>query len=427
MQRRLEIAVVGYGSGGQAAALMLARDGHRVTVFERVARPGPVGAGFLLQPVGLRVMWELGLMDQACRHGAPIRRLLGQTAGGRAVMDIRYRELEPRLLGLGMQRGTLFQLLDAEWTDHRCLRAGCEITDVDVVAGRLTDAAGHVHGAYDLIVVADGSASRLRRRVAPPRLDRAYPWGALWCLVPHGDWPWADELQQRYVAARRMVGMLPVGTRPDDPAPRLSFFWSLPAASLDAGIRDAGAWRRAVAAVWPEAERALRDTRIPVGLAAARYRDVVQRNWCNGRAVLLGDAAHAMSPQLGQGVNMALLDAMVLRDALRGQRRLEDALAAYQQSRRRHLRAYHRWSRWLTPLFQSDRRLGVAVRDACFHRASRWPGARGQMLRVLTGTRVGWFGTMDLPEAFLEALHQRLQVDARSPMARPKVGSRPLA
>ena len=107
------VAVVGYGTGGQGVALMLARDGHRVEVFERAPAPGPVGAGFLLQPVGLAVLWELGLLEAALAHGAPVARLHGETVAGRAVMDMRYAELEPRLYGLGLQRGALFELLDA--------------------------------------------------------------------------------------------------------------------------------------------------------------------------------------------------------------------------------------------------------------------------------------------------------------------------
>ena len=112
MGKRLRIAVVGYGSGGQAAALLLSRDGHAVEVFERVPHPGPVGAGFLLQPIGLHVLWELGLLDAVLAHGRPIARLFGETAAGRAVMDMRYAELDRRLFGLGLQRGALFQLLD---------------------------------------------------------------------------------------------------------------------------------------------------------------------------------------------------------------------------------------------------------------------------------------------------------------------------
>ncbi|GAB3037262.1 NAD(P)/FAD-dependent oxidoreductase [Oleiagrimonas citrea] len=399
--------MIGYGSGGQAAAILLSRDGHRVEVFERVAQPGPVGAGFLLQPVGLQVLWEMGLLDAVLAYGAPIRRLFGSTVHGRAVMDMRYGDLDTRLFGLGLQRGALFELFDAAWSERRCLHHGCAITQLDAQKGALTDAQGDRHEGFDLIVVADGSASQLRGQVAPARFDRAYPWGAQWCLVEQGVWSWPDELQQRYVAARTMAGMLPVGTRPSDPAKRLSFFWSLPGAVLTDDI-DAPSWRQALQSVWPEAAMQLADIAVPGALAPARYRDTVQRRWFRDRAVLLGDAAHAMSPQLGQGVNMALLDALALRDALREHSSVGDALAAYQHERRAHLRIYHFWSRWLTPLFQSDRRWGPALRDALFHPLSRWPGGRGQMLRVLTGTRRGWWGRMPLSDPFLDALAARV-------------------
>lgn len=407
MGKRLRIAVVGYGSGGQAAALLLSRDGHAVEVFERVPHPGPVGAGFLLQPIGLHVLWELGLLDAVLAHGRPIARLFGETAAGRAVMDMRYAELDRRLFGLGLQRGALFQLLDAAWQDGRCLHAGCAIVEVDTQAGRLIDAEGRIHAGFDLVVVADGAASSLRGQIAPATLDRPYPWGAQWCLVEQRHWPWADELRQRYVAARCMAGMLPVGTRPDDPVPRMSFFWSLPVAALDAGADTASSWHAGLAAVWPEAADWLASTDVPRALAPARYRDTAHRRWHRGRAVLLGDAAHAMSPQLGQGVNMALLDALVLRDALRLPVPTAEALARYQAQRCDHIGIYHFWSRWLTPLFQSERKLGPALRDALFHLLSRLPGGRGQMLRVLTGTRRGWLGKVVLPPPFLRQLEKR--------------------
>lgn len=201
-----------------------------------------------------------------------------------------------------------------------------------------------------------------------------------------------------------MAGLLPVGTRPDDPTPRLSFFWSLPTAALAEAGGDAETWRHDVHAVWPQAGELLRDTLVPAGLAQARYRDTVLRQWHCGRAVLIADAAHAMSPQLGQGVNMALADALALRDALRGQHDLAAALDGYQRRRATHLRMYHFWSRWLTPLFQSEHDRLAALRDRVFHPLSRLPGGRGQMLRVLTGTRSGCWGTFALPPAFLDVL-----------------------
>lgn len=407
MERRLRVAVVGYGTGGQAAALMLSNDGHRVEVFEQAPSLGPVGAGFLLQPVGQWVLWELGLLDTVLKYAAPVSRLYGETVAGRAVMDMRYAELDPRLRGLGMQRAALFAVLDAAWTQGRHLHAGVRIAQVDPEQGAVVDGQGCRHAGFDLVVVADGAASRLRAQVSAARVDRPYPWGAQWCLVPAGDWAWRDVLQQRYVGARRMAGMLPVGTRPGDPMPRLSFFWSLPVAELDGAGRDAAAWRASVRDVWPQACDRLADTAVPTGLAQARYRDAMHDAWHRGRAVLLGDAAHAMSPQLGQGVNMALLDAHALREALRHAGNLHEALARYASARRAHVRMYHRWSRWLTPLFQSERDGWARLRDWTFHPLSRMPGARGQMLRVLTGTRHGWFGRFPLPAAFLDAMGTR--------------------
>lgn len=407
MNTAMRIAVVGYGTAGQALAVALSRDGHRVDVFERVPDPGPVGAGFLLQPTGLSALWELGLLDAALRHGAVVTRLFGETVAARPIMDMRYRELHPALFGLGMQRGAIFQLLDAAWTQERRLHCGREIAHIDHDRGALRDSHGDEHGPYDLIAVADGAASKLRAVIGEVAFDRPYPWGAQWCLVPAGDWPWRDELRQRYRRARRMAGMLPVGTRPDDPVPRLSFFWSLPAAMLAEAGRDAARWRGELAEIWPEALANLRDTAIPDGLAQARYRDTVLRRWHRGRAVLVGDSAHAMSPQLGQGVNMALVDALALRDALRKADSVPAALHAYERGRRKHLRAYHFWSRWLTPLFQSDYDRIAVLRDAMFYPLSRLPGGRGQTLRVLTGTRHGWFGTWPLQKAFLEAISAR--------------------
>ena len=404
MKSSMHIAIVGYGSAGQALAVALSGDGHRVEVFERVPDPGPVGAGFLLQPTGLSVLWQLGLLDAALEHGAVVRRLYGETITSRKVMDMRYRELHPALFGLGLQRGAIFELLDRAWTEARRLHCGREIVHVDHERGVLRDEHGDEHGPFDLVIVADGSASKLRAEIGEIVFDRPYPWGAQWCLVPAGDWPWPDELRQRYRHARRMVGMLPVGTRPGDPIPRLSFFWSLPAAALPDAGRDEARWRAEVAEIWPDAVPRLQTTAVPDGLAQARYRDTVVRRWHRGRAVLVGDAAHSMSPQLGQGVNMALADALALRDALRAASALPEALDAYQRERRRHLDIYHFWSRWLTPLFQSEHDVVAGLRDLLFHPLSRIPGGRGQSLRVLTGTRRGWFGRWPLPPDFIERL-----------------------
>ncbi len=401
----LHVAIVGYGTAGQSAALMLARDGHRVEVFERAPEPGPAGAGFLLQPSGLQVLWESGLLDAAFAHGWCVRRLYGETPCGRAVMDMRYAGLDPRLFGLGMQRGALFSLLHEAVAGMVDLHAGHAIEAVSDDTRRVRDQHGRWHGPFDLVVIADGAGSRLRGVTEQVECDAVYPWGALWCLLPQADWAWGDELRQRYVAARKMIGMLPVGTRPGDATPRLSFFWSLPVDDFE-GWRARGlpAWREEVARLWPEAGDRLSGIADAAQLARAMYRDVTMRQWHRGRMVLLGDAAHAMSPQLGQGVNMALMDALALRDALRACADVRDALDAYQHDRRAHVRVYQFWSRWLTPLFQSNHDMVAKTRDVAFLPLGKLPGGRGHMLRVLTGTQRGFFGKLELKPAFLSAL-----------------------
>lgn len=387
----MRIAIVGYGTAGQAAAIFLARDGHEVEVFEQSAELKPVGAGFLLQPTGLGVMTQLGLREAAIARGARIERLHGANAEGRVVMDMAYADHAPKRFGLGMTRGALFALLHAACVHAAAIRTGLRIVRVADDGRGLVDAAGGEHGPFDLIVAADGASSTLRAASMLARRDPLYPWGAMWCLLPADGWPHTSELRQRYDGTRRMLGVLPVGTRPDRPGRWLTFYYSLAGARVDAfGTGDLETMQADVAALWPELAERTRAIVDPVQLNRARYRDVVLTEASRGRIVFIGDAAHGMSPQLGQGVNMALLDAEVLADALRAHTDIARALAQYARSRASHVAVYQRLSRWLTPLFQSDRAWLGALRDRAFGPLGRLPLARREMLKILTGTKRGW-------------------------------------
>src|SRR5579875_3753696 len=100
--RRWDIAVVGCGTAGLAAALLLARDGHRVTLYERFDTPQPIGSGLMLQPTGMAVLRALGLDTRILGHGARVDRLLGKAENERVVLDVSYAALPgPRAFGVG--------------------------------------------------------------------------------------------------------------------------------------------------------------------------------------------------------------------------------------------------------------------------------------------------------------------------------------
>jgi 2-polyprenyl-6-methoxyphenol hydroxylase-like FAD-dependent oxidoreductase len=388
----MRIAIVGYGTAGQAAAIFLAREGHAVEIFERSDVLKPVGAGFLLQPTGLSVLASLGLRDAALARGARIERLHGANIAGRDVMDMRYADHASDSFGLGMTRGALFALLHAACASDVPIHTGVRIVDTRNDGRELVDDAGNEYGPFDLVVCADGANSTLRGAANISRRDPAYPWGAMWCLLPADGWPHEHELRQRYDGTRTMLGVLPVGTRPEHAGRWLTFYYSLPGARVDAFDGAALAAMHAdVDKLWPELTERTRAIIDATQLNRARYRDVVLQKPWRGHLVFIGDAAHGMSPQLGQGVNMALLDAEALADALRTHANVERALAQYARARASHTAVYQALSRWLTPLFQSDFAMLGTIRDKAFGPFGRHPFARREMLKILTGTKRGWF------------------------------------
>ena len=112
MGLKLHVAVCGCGPAGLAAALLLHRAGHRVRVFERFESPRPVGSGLLLQPTGLGVLAELGMVERLASLGAPIDRIFGRVASSRRlVLDVRYRALGTGWRALAIHRAALFGTL----------------------------------------------------------------------------------------------------------------------------------------------------------------------------------------------------------------------------------------------------------------------------------------------------------------------------
>lgn len=392
--RPLEVGVVGCGVAGQAAAILLSRQGHRVTVFERFAEPRPVGAGLLLQPTGLAVLDALGLGDGARAKGATVHGLQARTAGGRAVLDLDYADLHPAAHGLGIRRSDLFDLLHGALKASRAtLVSGLEIASVEGQV--LVDEGGRKHGPFDLVIAADGTNSRLRGSLLPSKQVTLYRWGCLWATVPDEGAGFAASglLQQRVRGTREMMGLLPV-------APGLlTLYWSLPVTALNAKkALDLDDFRRRATALWPEAAPIV--ARAAAGaFTRATYRHVALSRWNKGGVLLIGDAGHGTSPQLGQGANLGLVDAWVLADALAEGPDLLSAVMNWERRREATLFYYQRVSHLLTPFFQSRSAVLGGLRDLAMGPLGRLPPVRRLMTTTLAGTRRGWWSNVPLDAA----------------------------
>ncbi|MEO1314552.1 MAG: NAD(P)/FAD-dependent oxidoreductase, partial [Pseudomonadota bacterium] len=371
MTKPLTIAIAGAGIGGLATAALLAQDGHQVTVFDQFAAPAPVGSGLVIQPVGQAVLRACGA-EAALGQGARIHRMLGYEAvTGARVLDVAYGPTGGAQYGLAIHRASLFDaLLTAARAQGVVPRPGCKVVGApEAGVGRsvvLEDATRD--GPFDLVVDASGSRSPLS-----PLTGRALGYGAVWATVP---WPAEttlapDHLSQRYRLAYRMIGALPIGTLPGDPTPRAAIFWSLPSTGEAAfRARPLEVWKAEAVALWPEIAPFLDGVQSHADLAMARYTHGTLRRPFEPGLVFLGDAAHRASPQLGQGANMALLDALALREALRSAP-LEEALPAYAAARRWHIAVYQAMSAIFTPQYQSDSVLQPMLRDYLFRPLSR--------------------------------------------------------
>jgi FAD-dependent urate hydroxylase len=397
----LRIAIVGAGTAGPAAAAFLAADGHEVHIFERAASLRPVGAGLLLQPTGLSVLRRLSLLKPALSRGSIIRRLFGHTLPGGPVLEVEYASLRPDLFGLGIHRALLLELLLA-----CAANAGATLhQDRDVLS--IGDPAHPIlrfregpDFPCDLCIVASGARSLLRQHAAFGARERPYPWGALWTIAPDPEQAYGDTLHQIYDNAHTMLGFLPSGSpsAQTPPAPTVSMFWSTRVDQFSSHFsRPIEEWKDRVAAFSPRAAPILAHVHSWSDVAPATYVDVRLGACWSGRTVIIGDAAHAMSPQLGQGANLALMDAAALRDHLSSESTVTRALAAYARARRAHTSFYQFASRALTPVFQGDHESVGPVRDTFMHPLSRIGWLNRQFLESLVGVKTGLLSAMPLP------------------------------
>jgi salicylate hydroxylase len=316
---------------------------------------------------------------------------------GRTVLHVRYSALGSDAFGVGVHRATLFAILHAAVAAAGLpIETGRLITGSSVIAAgrrRLDFADGSSAGPFDLVVDALGFRSTLA-----PAVGRELDYGALWGTLdfPAGAGLDPHALEQRYRRASVMAGVLPLGSGTEKSRPKAAFFWSLRADRLQAWhAAGLAPWKSEVASLWPATLPLLDQIDAPGQLTFARYAHRTLPRPIEPGLIHIGDAWHSASPQLGQGANMALLDAYAL---MIGLRRHADSAAALDEAvrlRRAHILLYQRLTAFFTPVYQSDSRMLPFIRDRLVGPLSRlWPATliQAAMVSGTIGNPLGRLG-----------------------------------
>ncbi|MGW6569415.1 FAD-dependent monooxygenase [Streptomyces sp. NPDC054975] len=371
--------IVGGGIGGLAAAIALHRRGWRVEVLERAPEFTEIGAGISLWPNALRALDVLGLADAVRELGAVeasggVRDRRGRWLSRTDTTELVSRFGHPLVV---LHRAELLRAL-TEALPPECLRPGSEVTAVRDDRHGLLVQHGGGESRSDLVIGADGLRSVVRRTLWPDAPGPRYAGYTAWRMVTEplaeppaegaATWGRGERFGYTALPGRRMycfaTASLPPGTA----------FGSTEHAEL---LRRFGSWPDPVPA-----------------LLAAVPADTVLRHdlyalpplasFARGRVALLGDAAHAMTPNLGQGACQALEDAVTLAACLDGTPDVTAALRSYDRLRRPRAQAVARRSARLGTIGQLAWPPAVLLRDT----AARLTPAR-VTLRSMTPV-LGW-------------------------------------
>jgi 2-polyprenyl-6-methoxyphenol hydroxylase-like FAD-dependent oxidoreductase len=374
------VVVVGAGVGGMATSLLLARSGAQVTLLERRPATDVEGAGILLQPNGLAVLTALGLAEQLRSAGHVMRTSSVRNARGRQLLKIATPDFGVGLDHvLALRRSALQEVLREAVQDSPGIeqRFDAEVHDAEAtgVVEHLSSSGSCTTLEAALIVGADGVHSTIRAAgdfgAGRRRTGHSY----LRALVPRRD---DLTLEGEFWTPLGLVGGAPLDEH-------TQYLYADASAAVVADAVEAGEMsvlRDVWACTLPLAGSLLQAVGDVDELIISEVVRVDCARWHDGRLVLLGDAAHAMAPNLGQGANSALVDAAVLALELEAEGSVEEALQRYTLRRRPAVRRVQQRADAAARLSAVRSRAGAAVRDLSMRGSARLPRMAERSVRA---------------------------------------------
>jgi 2-polyprenyl-6-methoxyphenol hydroxylase-like FAD-dependent oxidoreductase len=352
------IGIIGGGIGGTATAVALRQFGHSVTVYERASALNEAGAGMMLWANAMRVFLELGLVEKIRPFGGEMNSFWVRTSNGKVLMDITTGDFE--VPSVCIRRADLLSVLVNEVPnkhiklDHT-LKNITQINDKVIISFE-----NGVTKEHDAVIGADGIGSIVRKQMFDD-CQPVYRGYKIWRGIAtyFGD-DMTDGVSSETWGIGQRFGILNMGEG--------RFTWYATANSPRNHI-DSPNGRKA------ELLELFADWHNPINRLISNTKDdVIMKNsasdlpqlkrWVKGRIALLGDAAHPITPNLGQGGGMAIEDALVLAKSLRQESSIETALKLYEKkriTRTKHIqqrsRLMGRIGQWQNPFIVGGREI----------------------------------------------------------------------